>query len=163
MNWVLIIAIVLLIWRIADGYKKGMVKEILSFISLLVLCVAVVLIGNALNSYFDKEVIKTAVAVILLLVLIIVHRLLGLVIFPAKLIVKLPLVRSLDKLLGVIIGILETILIIWTVYALIMTFGLGMIGQQILIYVEESKVLLALFEYNYLAKILEPVTNLLVK
>ena len=37
MNFMSIIVLIVLIWKIAEGYKKGMVKELISFVSLLVL------------------------------------------------------------------------------------------------------------------------------
>lgn len=152
MNILLIVLALILIWRVVESYKRGMVKEIISFVSLIVLCVAVVLLGSALSNYFEKDIISMVVAIILLLVVCIAHRLLGLVFFSAKLVSKLPVVSSFDKLLGIVIGVLETIIIIWTIYALIMSFGMGMIGQQILSYVQDSKILTALYQYNYLAK-----------
>ena len=42
MNWLLIIVAVILVWRIAEGVRRGMVKEIISFVSLIVLCLVVV-------------------------------------------------------------------------------------------------------------------------
>lgn len=152
MNWLLIVIALILVWRIVEGFKRGMVKEIISFVSLIVMCVAVVLLGSALSNYFEKDIISMVVAIILLLVLCVAHRLLSLVFFSAKLVSKLPVISSFDKLLGVVIGVLETILIIWTMYVLIMTFGMGMIGEQIKEYIRDSSILTFLYEYNYLAK-----------
>ena len=49
---------------VVDGYKKGMVRSLISLISLLITCVVLFLLGNALSSYFDGRffnVIITAV------------------------------------------------------------------------------------------------------
>lgn len=67
MNWLVILAILILAWRISEGVKKGMVKEIISFVSLIVLSLAVALLGMALSKYFQKDMISMAVAIILLL------------------------------------------------------------------------------------------------
>ena len=32
MNWLLIIVALVLIWRIAEGVERGMVKEVISFV-----------------------------------------------------------------------------------------------------------------------------------
>lgn len=151
MNLLAIIVLLFLIWKIVEGYKRGMVKEIISFISLIVLCVVVVLIGAGLQSYLEKEFVGVAAAVLLLAVLGIAHHLLGVVFFSAKIIVKLPIVNWVDKLLGMVAGALETVLILWTIYAFIMSFGLGMVGQQILAYTQDNAVLSWLYRYNYLA------------
>ena len=60
------------------------------------------------------------------------------------------MVRSLNKFLGAVIGILETILIIWTAYCILYTFATDVIWEQILEYVAGSRVLTFLYEHNYL-------------
>jgi len=151
MNWLLIIVIVLMAWRMTEGYKRGMVKEIISFVSLIVLCLAVAFLGGALLSFLEKDTVSMVVAVILLLVLCIGHWVLNFFFFPAKALVKLPVVKSVDKILGVVIGAAETILLVWTLYTLLLTVEMGTIGQQIMVYVQESKILTFLYKYNYLA------------
>ena len=47
-------------------------------------------------------------------------------------------------------GVLETVLLLWTVYTLIRIFGLGMAGQQLLEYAAQNPVLSFLYKYNYL-------------
>ena len=150
MNWLLIIVALVLVWRIAEGIERGMVKEIISFISLVVLCLVVALIGTAVSKYLDKDIVSVIVAFVLLLIVCIVHRLLGIVFFSAKLIAKLPVIKKLDKILGAVFGVLETLVLLWTLFSMIMAFGMGMFGQQILQYVEDSKILSFIFKYNYL-------------
>ena len=151
MNIFEILLLLLLAWRVVEGFKVGMVKEIISFISLVVMSVAVVLIGVALSSYTEKEMVRMVVAVILFVILCIVHRLLNLVFFSAKLISRLPVIHTADRFLGGVIGVLETVLIVWVIYALVMSFGMGVPGQQIILYTQESKILTWLYEHNYLA------------
>ena len=151
MNLLLIVMGIVLIWRVIEGFRVGMVKEIISFVSLVVMSVAVVLLGIALSSYMDKDVIKMIVAIILFLVLCIVHRIISVIFFSAKVIAKLPVVHGLDRLLGGVVGVLETVIIVWVVFALVMSFGLGVIGDQIILYVKESRILTFLYENNYLA------------
>lgn len=152
MNFLTIAVLVLLVIKMAEGFKRGMVREIISFISLIVLCAVAALIGRGLQSYVEKEFMGVVVAVLLLCILGIVHHLLGIVFFSAKLVSKLPIVHWLDKLLGIAVGALEVVLIIWTIYIFIMNFGLGMVGQQILSYTEENEVLSWLYRYNFLAR-----------
>lgn len=151
MNILAIIVLIVLIGKIADGYKRGMVKEIISFVSLIVLCIVFALLGIGLNNYFDKEFLGVIIVILLLGALGIVHHLLGIIFVSAKLLSKLPVIHWLDKLLGAVVGALGTILILWTVYLFVMYYGLGMIGQQILVYTEENAVLSWLYRYNLLA------------
>lgn len=151
MNWLLIILIILLISRILVGYKRGMVKEVVSFISLIVLCMAAAFIGGALLSYLEKDTVSMVFAIILLLLLGIAHRVINSLLLPAKVLANLPVVKTVDKILGIVIGIAETILIIWTLYTLILTVEMGTVGEQIMVYVQENRLLTLLYQYNYLA------------
>ena len=159
MNLLFVIVLIIMFFNIVSGYKKGMVREIISLISLIVMCIVVALIGNGLNSYFDGEIANVIIAVLLLCLVGIVHHLLGVVFFSAKVISKLPVVSWIDKLLGMLFGIVETILILWTIYAFIMMLDMGMIGQQILVYTRENQILTWLYENNYLAVWLERLNS----
>lgn len=157
MNLMLLVVLLLVLFKVAEGYKKGMVKEIISFVSLIVMCVVVVLISAGLHSYMEKQVIGVVIAILLLAILGIAHHLLGVVFFAGKLIVKLPIIHWVDKVLGMVVGALEVVLLLWTLYTFIMYFGLGMIGQMIVEYTNQSKILTTVYEYNMLAPIVESV------
>ncbi|MBE5866428.1 MAG: hypothetical protein E7292_09505 [Lachnospiraceae bacterium] len=150
-NILLLIVILFMIFKIYDGYDKGMVKEIISFVSLIFLCIVVALVGTGLSSYYDGKILNVIVMVFLLAVLGIVHFLINVVFVPAKLIAKLPIVKSLDKVLGIAVGIAETILILWTIYTFAMMMDLGMIGEYILQCTADSRILAWLYEHNQLA------------
>lgn len=150
-NILLLIVILFMIFKIYDGYDKGMVKEIISFVSLVFLCIVVALVGNGLSSYYDGKILNVVVMVLLLAVLGIVHFLINVVFVPAKVIAKLPIVKSLDKILGVAVGIAETILILWTIYTFAMMMDLGVIGEFVLKSTADSRILTWLYEHNQLA------------
>lgn len=154
-NFLLIIVAIALVCKVADGFKKGMTREIISFLSLIVLCVMGALIAYGINNYFDGKFFNVAVVVLLLSLVGIAHHLLGLVLFPAKLVSKLPVIHSVDKLLGIVFGAFEVILILWTVYTFIMMMDVGVVGQVILSYTADSRILTWLYEHNYLAYAIE--------
>ena len=155
LNLLLIITAVILLCMVVDGYKKGMVRSLISLISLLITCVVLFLIGNGLSSYFDGKIFNVILTILLLAAIGLVHHLLNIVFFSAKMIVKLPIVHSLDKLLGIGVGILETVLIVWTIYAFNIFRDLGTLGQVIVDYTRDSKILTCLYENNYLAYLIE--------
>lgn len=150
-NILVLIILIVLLCKIVDGYKKGMVREIISVISLICLCIVAALIGNGVNSYLHGELINAVFAVLLLVLLSIAHHFLNLLLFPAKLISKLPVVHFVDKLLGIAVGVLETILILWTIYTFIIIMDTGMIGIFIQDCTAENPVLTWLYEHNQLA------------
>lgn len=149
-NILLIIVIIAAIGKACDGYKKGMVKEIISLVSMLILCGVIALIAGV-SSYHDGKMVHVVVTVVLLGLLGIVHHLLSLVFFSAKLVSKLPVVSFVNKLLGIVFGVAEVVLVLWTVYTFAMMMDLGAIGQVILSYTEESQILTFLYRHNFLA------------
>lgn len=156
-NVLLIVVIAAAVFKMAGGYKKGMVKEIISLVSLIVLCAVAALVANGISNYHEGRFFNVAVVVILLAILGIAHHLLGLVFFSAKVISKLPVIHFLNKLLGAVFGVLEVVLFLWTIYTLIMMMELGAIGQVVLSFTEESEILTWLYRHNWLAYGIEHV------
>lgn len=150
-NILLIIVIIAAIGKVFDGYKKGMVKEIISLVSMVILSGVIALIAGGVSSYHDGKMVHVIVTVVLLALLGIVHHLLSLVFFSAKLVSKLPVVSFVNKLLGIVFGVAEVLLVLWTVYTFVMMMDLGAIGQVILSYTEDSQILTFLYRHNYLA------------
>ena len=151
-NYLLICFAVLAIINIVAGYKRGMVKAIISLVSLVILCVVISLLAYGISSYNGGNIFHVVLTVILLTVLGVVHHLLSVVFFSAKLIAKLPVVHSLDKLLGIVFGAVETVLILWTLYTFVMVMDLGEIGKMIVVWTEDSRLLTWLDRHNYLAQ-----------
>lgn len=151
----LIVVVIYALFKVADGYKKGIVKEIVSLVTLCVMGIMIVLISKGLHSYMEKEVVGVIIAVVLMALLGAVHHLLNVVLFSAKMISKLPVIHWVNKVLGAVFGVLEVILTLQIVYVLIMYFGLGMIGQQIVEYTRESIVLTKIYQYNVVARFVE--------
>ncbi len=150
-NVLFVIAVIVMVYNVIQGYRKGMVKAVISLVSMVVLCVVMALLANAVSSYHDGKYYNLAVMVILLAVLGIAHHLLGVVFFSAKMIVKLPVISFLDKLLGIVFGVCETVLILWTVYTFTMMMDMGVIGEMLLAYTEDNRILSWLYRHNYLA------------
>ena len=150
-NLLLIAVLILAVVNVLIGYKKGMVKSIISLVSLIVLCVVGLLVANGISSYNDGKIFQVVLVIILLTVIGIAHHMLGIVFFSAKLVAKLPVVHSVDKLLGIVFGILETVLILWTVYTFVMMMDLGMVGELIRTCAGENRFLAWMYQHNFLA------------
>ena len=150
MNILVIILLVLLFCNVVNGYNRGMVKSVISFVSLIILCIFVSLVGSVLQSYTQGKYLSLILAVLLLGVLGILHHLLGVVVLPAKLVSKLPVIHSGDKLLGIVFGALETVVITWVLFLINYYFNLGEIGIKITECTESNAVLTWLYEQNYL-------------
>lgn len=157
MNILLIIVAIAALYKLVDGYKKGMVKEIISLISMIVLCMVAGLIAFGAKGYMNGKVGGVIISVILLSLIGIVHHLLGLVFFSAKAITKLPVIHSADKLLGIVFGVFEVVLVLWTIYTFIMLGNTGVIGGIVSDYTADSQILTWLYQHNWIAYGIEKI------
>ena len=94
-----------------------------------------------------------------LIVLSIVQLVLKPIFFSAKRVVKLPIVSWLDHALGILVGVFETILLLWTLYFFVMIMDMGGISEQILEWTRGNVVLRWFFEHNYLASFLQAISR----
>ncbi len=156
-NIILLIAGVLLLIKIVEGYKRGMVKELISLVTLTLMCVVVVILGAGLHFVKENEIAGLLVTAILLVLLGIAHHFLKVIFFSAKLITKLPVISLGNKLLGMVVGALEVLFLLWTVYTFTFYYDLGMIGEMIIEGTKDSAILTKIYELNMLAPIVESV------
>ena len=151
MNLLLIIFLAFAAYCICTGSKRGMVKSLVSFIGMIVLGIVVVLGINLFNSYVTHDFFRIILLLIVLIIIVLAHIFIKMVLFPAKLLTHLPVAHGLNKVLGVVFGILEALVVLWMLYAVIVLLGIdAMWGQWIITSTKESPVLNWLYERNYL-------------
>lgn len=115
---------IIFIWRIIAGFRKGMVQEIISLIAMAVAGVCVVLILGAIGSYLDREIGRVIQIVAVLLAVCFVYRLVHTLFTSLELISKLPIIKGLDKLLGIAVGFGEAVLIVGILVYFLKNWGL---------------------------------------
>ena len=123
----LAVIILIFIWRIVAGFRKGLVQEIISVIAMAVAGVGVVLIIGAIGSYMDQEISKLIQTIVVLFVVCAVYRLVHVLFTSLELIAKLPVIKSLDKLLGAVIGLAEAGLIVGILVYFLKNWGMSIL------------------------------------
>ncbi len=125
----LIVIAIIFIWRIGAGFRKGMVQEIISLIAMAVAGFCVVLILGAVGSYLEREIGRTIQSVIVLFVVCLVYRLVQTLFTSLELISKLPIIKWLDKLLGLVVGFAEAALISGILVYFLKNWGLSILQR----------------------------------
>lgn len=156
-NWALIVIGIVALLNIINGYKNGLVKELINCISLLVLSVFVVLLSAVLKSYTSKQFVQMLTTIIMVLILSIGHKLIKMALGGMKILASLPVISLVNKLAGAIFGMIETGLIVWFALCLIGLFDLGRIGEYIHMYISNSELLSYLYENNLIAIVGEKI------
>ena len=123
----LIIIALIFIWRMIVGFRKGMVQELISLVAMAVAGVCVVLILGAIGSYLDKEIAQVVKMVAVLLAVCLVYRLVNVLFTSLQLIAKLPIVRWLDKVLGIVVGFAEAGLMVMVFIHVLKNWGLSIL------------------------------------
>ncbi len=124
----LIIIAIIFIWRVAAGFRKGMVQEVISLIAMVVAGFCALLIIGAIESYLDREIGRTIQMVMVLFIVCLVYRLVHVLFTSLELISRLPLVKGLDKILGAIVGLAEAILIVGFLVHVLKNWGLSILA-----------------------------------
>lgn len=122
----LIIIVLIFIWRMAAGFKKGMVQEIISLIAMAVAGVCVVLILSAIGSYMEKEIAQLVKIIAVLLVVCLVYRLVSVLFTSLRLISKLPVVKGIDKMMGLVVGFVEAGLLVAVLIHFLKNWGIAL-------------------------------------
>ena len=123
----LVIIILIFIWRIAAGFRKGMVHEMVSLIAVIVATFCIVLILGAVGSYMNQEIAKVIQMIVVLFVVCLVYRLVNILFTSLELISKLPVIKGLDKLLGAGLGFIEAGLIVGILVYFLKNWGLSIL------------------------------------
>lgn len=123
----LTVIMIIFIWRIVSGFRKGLVQEIISLIAMVVAGFCVVLIIGAIGSYIDKEISKVIEMTVVLFAVCAVYRLVHVLFTSLELIAKLPVIKGVDKLMGAAIGLVEAGLIVGAMVYFLKNWGLSIL------------------------------------
>lgn len=107
-----IIAILIFIWRIRSGFRNGFVGEIIATISTIVAFLVAKVLFSGFIAFLEGRVGKMVYSIIILSIIMAVFGIANLILRAIKLVVKLPVIKGIDKLLGVIAGLIEAFLIV---------------------------------------------------
>lgn len=123
----LIIIALIFIWRAAAGFRKGMVQEIIPLIAMAVAGFCVILILGAVGSYLNREIGKSVEMAVVLFVVCLVYRLLQVLFTSLELISRLPVIKWMDKLLGIVVGLAEAGLLVGLLVYFLKNWGLSIL------------------------------------
>ena len=127
----LVIILLIFIWRIAAGFRRGMVQELIALIAVTVAGFCIVLILGAIGSYMNKEIAKVIEIAAVLFVVCLVYRLVHVLFTSLELISKLPVIKGLDKLLGAGLGVIEAAVIVGVLVYFLKNWGLSVLTRTV--------------------------------
>lgn len=153
MHFTLVIVFLIFVLTMVHGFKKGMTKEISGLISWIVTLFVMSLVIMLYTSFRANESKNIIFTIVILGIVALVNGIIRLFLKPIKLAAKLPILKFLDQLAGIVIGVAEGFLIVWLMYVLNESGIFGQFGEMIKSDTARSEILSLIYEYNYLIKI----------
>lgn len=149
LNVTLLGVIILTLFLIVHGYKKGLTREISGlvalFAGLFVLAIAIMLS----TSFSAGEMTNTVYSIILLVLFGAAYGIVKFLLRSAKAVSTLPIIHFLDSVMGSVIGVFKTLVIVWIVFLLCAHNLLGEATEYIRSDIAENMFLKLLYEYNF--------------
>ena len=136
MNLLLVCVILFALWRGYAGMKKGMVDEIRMLLSLVISLFVLSLAILLYSSVKEKNTTNIILSVLMLLTTGLAH---------------LPILKLLNSVLGIVVGMAESIVVLWIIYIVIASFDTGRVGSQIAAWTVENEWLTKLYQMNRFA------------
>lgn len=122
----LAIIVIIFLWRIKAGFKKGMIGEIISLISLVIAGFCLALILSAVGNYMNDQIGKVVQILIVLFVVCFIYRIANVLFTSLRLISKLPVIKGLNALLGAVLGAVEAVVIVVFAVRLLKYFSIAL-------------------------------------
>lgn len=152
MNITLVLVILIIVTMGLRGFKKGLVKEVSEILSLGITLFTVLLLLMLYLTFRSKEIKNLLITVIILIIISTCYVLSKLLLKSFKILCKLPLVKYINKLLGIVGGAFEGVLLVWIFYLLNDHNIFGNYSNIIRIQTAASEILTFIYENNYLIK-----------
>lgn len=151
-NIVLVVVALLLLGGAIKGFQNGLVKELSTLIGLIGALAAGAAVVAALRNYQSKNTMNLIIAVICLVVILLAFKIIDFILTSLKLLSNIPLIRGVDKLLGIAAGLAEGIVVIWIAFLLISAFDIAGLRSVVLNLIGENDFLSFIFYNSYMAR-----------
>jgi len=152
LNVTLLAVIVLVVWMMVRGFKKGMAKELSGLVALFAAFVVLALAIMLVSSFTEGEMTNTLYSVILLVLFGIAYGIVKFILRSAKVVSKLPIINFFDSVLGIGVGLCKAVLVIWIFFMLCANNYLGTISEYVQQDIAGNTFLKLLYEFNFFIK-----------
>ena len=152
LNVTLLAVIVLVVWMMVRGFKKGMAKELSGLVALFAAFVVLALAIMLVSSFTEGEMTNTLYSVILLVLFGIAYGIVKFNLRSAKVVSKLPIINFFDSVLGIGVGLCKAVLVIWIFFMLCANNYLGTISEYVQQDIAGNTFLKLLYEFNFFIK-----------
>lgn len=154
-NILWIVVVVSLVVGAITGFKRGLIEGIMRLVTSLLGIVVLVILAKGIGNFLQGSYMNVLMALILLAILRLFHRVGKLILDSCKLVSKLPVIHSMDKIAGLLLGIIEVLVFVWLVFIVIGVLDSSVLQNWFTNQVKESVFLSILYKTNILVLLLQ--------
>lgn len=154
-NILWIIAVVSIVFGAMTGFRRGLVEGIMRLVTSLLGIVVLTILAKGIGNFLQGSYVNVLMALILLAVLRIFHRIGKLILDSCKLVSRLPVIHSLDKVAGLLLGLTEVVVFIWLVFLFVGVMNPFGLQEWFMDQVNQSVFLSILYKLNGLVLLLQ--------
>lgn len=148
-NITLIVVVLLAVYLMCKGYKKGFTKELSGLVALAAAFFVLALMYMMFSSFQAGETINGVYSVIFLVIFALIHGIVRFFLNSAKVLSHLPIVHFLDKVLGIAAGALKALLIVWLFFMFCMEYNAGELTEYVRADIAKSTILKLIYQFNF--------------
>ena len=160
MNILLLIVACVILGSGLNGYVNGFIKTTFRFLLKIILLVASryitpIVFQYLLSAIFHADENGVQNVIVFLIIYALLWFGLNFVINALDIIAKLPILKTLNRTLGLFMGIASGLLFVWLYFMILPFFQTTELYQWTMTMVEQSQILTLLFENNWLYTMLQ--------
>ena len=156
-NILFIIVIAILGIGVIWGWKRGFLESVIRIISCILGILVVVVVAKGIGSFMQKRYMQVIMALALLVLIQVIHKVVRFLTETFKLVRAIPVGKLADKLAGAVLGLAESVFVIWLVFLLVGVFDVMDLNKWVTAQVEQSRFLTLIYYSNYLIELLKKV------
>ncbi|MEE0920778.1 MAG: CvpA family protein [Lachnospiraceae bacterium] len=159
-NIVFILVMLIMLIGAVSGYSKGILKELIHLITSILAIAVLAVLWLGIREVLDRNYIGIIMTILLLVGINIVNKVATFIYDTLKIVSALPGVKLLDKLAGMLFGIIEVTLVIWLIFIIMSLFDLYGLNTWLEQQVYDNIILTYLYNNNYLVEIIRLILTL---
>lgn len=156
-NILLAIVVLILATGAVWGWKRGLLESVIRIISYILGILVIIVIAKGVGSFIQKSYIQVIMAFVLLMLIQVIYKIMKFLTDTFQLVRAIPVGKLVDKLAGIVLGLVEAVFVIWLAFLLIGIFDVMGFNTWITEQVGQSRFLTMLYYSNYLIELLRTV------
>ena len=156
-NILFVIVVLILAAGAVWGWKRGLLESVVRIVSCILGILVVIVIAKGIGSFSQKRYVQVIMALLLLVLIQVIHKIVKFLADTFRLVRAIPVGRLADKLAGALLGLAESVLVIWSLLLLIGVTDLLGLNDWIKEQVGQSRFLMLIYYNNYMIELLKKV------